>query len=110
MPIGDVSSASVLANASFNRIDSQQPRGGVGSVINEGVNGIRNAGADLLASANTIASASRSQESELAGFVTEQDLSRAVIEQRQAEVLFNASAEVVAVGDDLAGRLIDEVV
>ena len=110
MTTNGVSGASVLANASFSRIDNSQSSGGFGRVINEGVNGIRNASADLLASANTISRASAASESQLAGLISEQDLTEAVVQQREAQVLFNASAEVVSVGNEQAGRLIDEIV
>ncbi len=109
MTTGPVGGAGVLPTTSFTRLENTPSNVG-GSVLNEGVNGLRNASSELLNAANTIARSSVTPENRSAEFVSQQDLAQAVVEQREAQVLFNASAEVVSVADEVSGRIIDEIV
>lgn len=96
----------------------------VGSVLNEGVRGLQTSQRDIVRAANEIARANVRPEAtspeterdvstplqpveETAQTERRQDISEPLIELRRQEVLFNASAEVVATADQALGSILD---
>lgn len=83
---------------------------GLGATLGEGLQGMRSAGAQLHSSAHSIATSyTQVNGGQLTPSQTE-GLATDLINQRQAQLLFSASAEVVSVADELAGKLLDEIV
>ena len=78
------------------------------TVLGEGVRGIQNASEGLLNAAKTIASAATSNSN--AEAPSNFEVANALIDQRQNQTFFDASAKVVSVADELAGKIIDEIV
>lgn len=102
--------ANPFASSARFTADSAPVNGGLGSTLNEGLNGIQSASGQLLNSAHSIATSySTVQPTELNASQAA-DLAADLVNQRQAQVLFTASAEVVSVADELAGKLLDEMV
>lgn len=97
----------------------------VNSVINEGARGLQNSQRELLRNANEIVRAASvgsaspvaesdqteasaiSPLSDAAETRRTGDIAEPLIELRRQELLFNASAKVVSVGDDTLGSLLD---
>lgn len=75
-------------------------------VIESGLNGL-NAGQNLLTrSAQTVTFSSVSDR-QAGAPISSSDIQQALLDQVRGEQLFNASAEVIAVGDENIGTLID---
>ncbi|WP_317931170.1 hypothetical protein [Halioxenophilus sp. WMMB6] len=106
---GALNSSFVTQSSSSGGLNRSRTGEGIGSVLNEGVSGIRNASEQLYSAATTLANVGTTYQSE-GVLVSDADITNALVQQRQGQVLFDASAKVVSVADDLAGRLIDEVV
>lgn len=90
-----------------------------GDAISAASRGLRSSSEDLQANAQTIARANTTfsvvpptSELDFARQdrpVTETDINQALIEQRQNQQVFNASAEVISVANENTGRFIDIV-
>ncbi len=109
MDIPSSASSGLYNNAVSKRFDAS-PSGGLSETLNQGVNGLQNASGQLLQSAHNIATSY--SEVGANGFDPSKtaDLAKDLVNQRQAQLLFTASAEVVSVADELAGKMIDEIV
>jgi len=81
------------------------------SAFNEGVYGMQSATEKFVNAAQSIATSfQRVDDHGEWVFPNEADLAKALIDQRQAQLLFIASADVVSVSDELAGKIINEIV
>ena len=97
-----------MNSAPLNRVDSGA-NAGLSSTLNQGVNGMQSASGQLLQSANSIAT-SYTEVGNSFDPTKAAQLASDLVSQREAQLLFTASAEVVSVADELAGKMIDEIV
>ncbi len=96
-----IESSNFSSNNAFRDITPQT--GGAGGVIDSGLRGLATSQELLTRSAQAVTFSS--SESQLS--ISDSDIEQALIDQIRSEQVFNASAEVVAVGDDNVGTLID---
>lgn len=108
----DISSTggSVISTGSKARSDTGVSVAGLGSALQTGVQGMQTASGQLLDAAHGIATTYSSVGAPALENNQVADLASNLLNQRQAQLLFTASAEVVSVADELAGKMIDEIV
>ncbi|BFM09071.1 hypothetical protein R50071_42750 [Halioxenophilus aromaticivorans] len=97
-------------NSARPRTDVGSANTGLSASFTTGVNGMQSAGGQILNSAQNIATSYSDVGSVNFDPSRTADIATELVNQRQAQLLFNASAEVVSVSDELAGKLIDEIV
>jgi flagellar hook-associated protein FlgK len=79
----------------------------IGSVINAGVQGMQKSQSSMLDSANQIARGGTIEASSNSGATEYQSMIEPMVNLKQEQHVFDASAKVVQTGSDIIGSLLD---